>query len=364
MRVAIVGLLVFFSMIAFINDVMAMGERPRGTTFRRPNAAQSENEPSQDIKNGNVDMSKVSTASATTSANTLVYAEDELLDMTRAYRDYLSTRQFPEALRVLEKLPVSGLDDRKLKEKKMLALFRDSEEEAGKTNALFNRDGDIDESLKKMTTKLYREAQAALLAEKSELAKDLLIQILFLNRGDAKAKKLMENALKLKVGEYKVEDIEQKYWSKSSVSFYGGNYADSLEALNVLVFFDKENPLIYERMGSSYYMMGEKQKAVESWGTALYFNPGNKTLQDVVARAKKVIADEAVEAQNKVATKRSATKSAYAEADLQLMGMYRTQGEAYNYAAELKKRNLDAQVEEQDNGKWAVKVPKVQLQNK
>ena len=306
----------------------------------------------------------VSPALSIATANLL--GDEELADTQKAYKDQIETRQFAEALATLERIPQPQWNDKQRAHYPVLLIFKQAEEEGSKTSSLFQKDSDIDEPLRKTTNKLYKESQMALLNGKPELSRDLLIQILFLNRRDSKSRKLLEYGLHLKVGEYRVEDVEDKYWNKSSVLFYGGNYGEAVEALSVLVFFDKENPLIYERMGSSYYMLGEKRKAIEAWGTALFFNPKNTELKDVVDRAKKAMADEEVEARERTKTKKTTTTTApaIADADLQLMGLFKTQGEAYNFAAELKKRGLDTYVDEQDNGKWSVKVPKVQMQKK
>ena len=100
--------------------------------------------------------------------------------------------------------------------------------------------------------------------------KDLLIQVLFLHRRNLRAKKLLEYELELKTGEYKVEDINKKYWKKSGISFYGGNYESAVKYLDILSKIDNKNPEIFDRLGSNYYMMGEKRKRLMH-GIPLYF---------------------------------------------------------------------------------------------
>jgi tetratricopeptide (TPR) repeat protein len=306
---------------------------------------------------------KEPTPSAAITTNVvIVLSDDELADMERSYKEKLGQKLYADALAILNKIPDKQLDKKKKTEKVTLQLFGQVEEESAKNNnALFQKEDELDEDTQKTIQKLYREAQYAIFNGNNDLARDLLIQILYLHRPNIKAKKMMLLGLNLKSEDYKVEDIKQKYWNKSKTLFYGGNYQASAEALNVLVFFDKENPLIYERLGSSYYMMGEKRKAIESWNTALFFNPGNKDLEATVERAKKAMAEEEAEARNQPNVVKKNTPVLKA-GETQLMGLFKTQTEAYNFASELKKKNLTPVVEEQDNGRWAVKVPKNQLQ--
>ncbi len=308
------------------------------------------------------DSSKTSPALAASANVAVVLSDDELSDLERAYKEKMNQKQYMDAYDILQKIPDKQLDKRKKAEKASLTVFRQIEEDITKnTNPLFQKEEELDEDTRKSIQKLYREAQAAYLQGNTDLTRDLLIQILYLHRPNVKAKKFLLTGLNLKSEDYKVEDIKQKYWDKSKTLFYGGNYMQSAEALNVLIFFDKENPLVYERLGSSYYMMGEKKKAIEAWNTALFFNPGNKDLEGTIERAKKVMAEEDAEAKKQQAVKKTTT-SKEKVGETQMMGLFKTQTEAYNFAGELKKRNLSPIVEEQDNGKWAVKVPKNQLQ--
>ncbi len=353
-----ITLAVLVALILTTQMSWASGERP---SSRKKNAQSQTNTP-EVIKPTEVVTSpsaKFKTTANDAKTNTLT--EDEIADLHRAYKEQITLRQFSDALSTLQKIPNTLHTDREKSELSTLLMFNRSDEAAEKSGGLFQKEDDADDNVKKVTQKLYREAQSLFVAEKPELAKDLLIQILFVNRRNAKAKKLLEYGLNLKTGDYKIEDIEEKYWSKSSTLFYGGNYGSAIDALNILVLFDKENPLVYERMGSSYYMMGEKRRAIESWNTALFFNPNNKDLQVVVERAKKVLVEDEKDAKDRPKNAKKIDANAVPDTELQLMGIYKTQGEAYNFATELKKQNLNAVVEEQDTGKWTVKVPKSQL---
>jgi tetratricopeptide (TPR) repeat protein len=358
-----VGKYLFLILITcgLLSPVYALGERPKPRAQQNA-APKSESKTLPGVKEVQIEAT---VPSADPTANeTVKLTEDELADAEKSVKESLTQRQFMQALTQLEGIPTAQRSPARQAEYQKLMLFKQAETEASKNNTLFQKEDDLDEATKKNIQKLYRESQWEFLQGKTELSRDLLIQILFLDRRNAKARKMLEVALQLKVGDYKVEDIEEKYWNKSSVSFYGGNYAAAVESLNILVFFDKENPLVYERMGSAYHMMGETQKAIESWNTALFFKPGNTALKEVIEKAKKAQAEQAEEQKRKSKEKKKSDTAQVADAELQLMGLYKTQGEAYNAAGELKKRNLDPIVEEQDNGKWAVKVPKSQLQKK
>ena len=49
------------------------------------------------------------------------------------------------------------------------------------------------------------------------------------------------------------------------------------------------------------------------------------------------------------------------EGETQLLGVFPTRSKAYAYAQKLQKQGMTALVNELDNGKWAVKVPKAQM---
>ncbi len=346
------------------SSLMAFGERP---TFKEPPKPVAVVTPIP----GNSGGSSVRTvpvlvpsANVKPSENAEI-TEDVLQDLQKNYQDLLKQKQFPEAVEMLQKIPESKLTRRNKIEKAYLTTFKAVEEEVAKTNILFQKEDELDETTKRSVQKLYKEAQVAMLNGKNDLARDLLIHVLFLHRRNVRAKKLLEFGLELPPGSYKVEDIQAKYWNKSNTSFYGGNYASSVDDLNVLVFFDKENPLVYEKMGSSYYMMGEKRKAVESWNTALFFNPANKDLEKIVEKTKQLIAEDDKEASAlRDQNKKKISEDKGAQVETQVFGIYKTQNEAYAFAGELKKKGLEPLVEEMDNGKWAVKVPKSQLEKK
>ncbi|NBV41250.1 hypothetical protein EBR96_00550 [bacterium] len=282
-------------------------------------------------------------------------SDDELFQLQQKYKDLMATKKFDEALATIEKLPESTLSRPQKQEFQTLRTFRVVEERVASSSSLFQKDDELDEATKKSVQKLYKEAQAALLNSQQELAKDILIQVLFLHRQNLRAKILLEEALDLKSGAYKIENMEAKYWNKSSVNFYAGNYQQAVDVLTALSFFDKDNPVVYERMGSAYYMMGEKEKAISAWNTCLFLDPSNKDLEEVIKRTQELIAEEKEAAKAQKAKPRSQN---VIQGETQLMGKFPNQNQAYDYANTLRKQGVDAVVSEEDDGKWAVRVPK------
>ncbi len=285
-------------------------------------------------------------------------------ELHRQYAEAIKGKQFLQAHQILYTIPSDQQLRRERLDKPYLDMFKSIENELANVNPLLLKDEDLEESVRKVLAKLYREAQASLLQGKQDIAKDLLIHMLFLNRRDSRAKKLLEYGLDLRVGSYKVEDIESKYRSKSSTFFYGGNYLAAVDVLTTLVLFNKEDPLIYERLGSSYYMMGEKQKAIDAWSTALFFNPDNKQLEKIIQKARDVLLEEQKESKEERLTKKKINISVSNNEETQLLGIYKTQNDAYIFAAELKKQGMSPLIEETETGKWSVKVPKKQLKKK
>lgn len=337
--------------------LLAFGEKP---TFEEGQT------PATPAQLGGVIAAKPVSASITTAKTPTVniLTEEDIATLRKKYQDALTQKQFPEALINFAKLPTASLNRKDLAYGQQLRLFARIDAEMATANPLLLKEGDVDEETKKSGIRWYKEAENALLLGNNPLAKDLLIQILYTQRWHFRAKKLLEYGLDLPAGTYKIEDMITKYDEKSRISFYGGNYSAAVEALTTLLLFRQEDPLLYERLGSSYYMMGEGKKAIEAWNTALFFNPNNKELEAVVARAKVTVDEAAKEAKEREKNRKKTTEAKAAPTETQTFGIFRTQNEAYNFAGELKKKGMVPIVEETDNGKWAVKVPVSQIQKK
>jgi len=282
--------------------------------------------------------------------------DDEIFQVEQKYKDAMAAKKFDEALGLLRKLPETSMSRPRRAERQMLTTFEVVEQRIASSSSMFAKDDELDDATKKMVQKLYKEAQNALLTNQNDLAKDILIHVLFLHRQNLRAKILLEEALDLKSGSYKIENMEAKYWNKSSINFYGGNYQAAVDVLQALSFFDKDNPTVYERMGSAYYMMGEKEKAISAWNTVMFLDPSDKELEEVIKKTQELIADEKEQAKKEKARPRNAQNVNIAET--QLMGKFPKQDQAYEYANTLRKQGVDAVVTEEDDGKWAVRVPK------
>lgn len=287
----------------------------------------------------------------------------EAIELARkTYERMLKQKQFERALTSLQKIPEPQRKKNELKNYRLLTTFKKIDEQSKDQSNIFNEDDELNSQNKAIVTKLYREAKNALLINDRELAKNLLIHIIYIHRRNYKAKKLLQMELDQNIGDYKIENIEDKYWVKSETHFYGGNYEKAIHSLKTLTYFDKENAEIYERLGSSYYMSGQKERAIEAWTTAIYLNPKNKDLQKLIDKTKELVKRDQVIAKKrreKREKRKEETKNKKTDnKNLQLLGVYSNQSQAYNYAQKLKKQGLQGIVEELENGKWAVKVPK------
>jgi tetratricopeptide (TPR) repeat protein len=282
--------------------------------------------------------------------------DDEIFQIDQKYKDAIALKKFDEALVLLRKLPESSITGPRRNERKILTMFDTVEQRVASSSSLFARDDELDDATRKSVQRLYKEGQNALILGQDELARDILIQVLFLHRQNLRAKILLEVALDLGSGSYKIENMEAKYWNKSSINFYGGNYQAAVSVLQALSFFDKDNPTVYERMGSAYYMMGEKDKAISAWNTVIFLDPTNDEVEEVIKKTQELIASEKEEAKKEKAKPRNTRNVNIA--DTQLMGKFAKQEQAYEYANTLRKQSVDAVVTEEDDGKWAVRVPK------
>jgi tetratricopeptide (TPR) repeat protein len=283
--------------------------------------------------------------------------EEEIYDLEQDYIKALKNKQFKAALSLIAQLPEATLNKKRKKEKKILKLYQKIEEEQEESSSTFAKEDDLEPTLAKAVKRLYREAQFAFMQEKKDLTRDILIQMIYLHRRNFKSKKLLEYGLDLKLGSYKVENMEEKYWKKSNVFFYGGNYIQSVDSLNTLSYFDRENAEIYKRLGSSYYMMGEKKEAIGAWNTALFYKPNDKELKEVISKTEKLLKIDVEAAKARRAQREEKKEEKKEEIPTRLLGIFPNQKKAFNYAAQLKKQGLVPIVEEQDDGKWAVKIP-------
>ncbi|MCP4049175.1 MAG: hypothetical protein GY730_00495 [bacterium] len=291
--------------------------------------------------------------------------EEEIYDLQKEFESLIKRKQFSKAFEVLTKIPKKSYTRQNKDMRPHLLMFNTIEEEVSEGSGAFGKEEDLEEGLRQTVIRLYKEAQLAYIEGRKDVVRDLLIHILFLHRRNVKAKKLLDYGLGLKLGSYKVEDMENKYWKVSDVYFYGGNYEKATEALNILTNFDRENPVIYEKMGSAYYMMARRKKAVEAWKTALFFGSREKTaIEESIKKTQELIKLDQEAVKKRERERKNRKKAEKIKGEVQLMRVTVQKEQAYSYAADLKKNGLNAFVEEMANGKFAVKIVKNSTKSK
>jgi len=284
----------------------------------------------------------------------------EQKETQRRVHKLIEQRQFEKAYEVLNELPENGLTSKERKMKKDLSTFQRVEELAKENEAMFKKDESLDPATTKTVKRLYRGAQESILNDQDKLAKDLLIQSLFLDRRNIRSKKLLELGLDSPLGSYKVENVEAKYWKQSLISFRSGFPGKAIEDLKVLEYFDPENPEVFERMGSFYYTVGKTQEAIDAWKRALYLDPGNKDLAKFISNAEKEIERQEKLAKERARRKKDVQKTAVDTDNFQLLRVVPNANIAYSYAQEVRQQmpGRKVVVEETDDGRFAVKIDK------
>jgi len=285
----------------------------------------------------------------------------EVDELRLKLQEQLKQKKYEKALDVLEQIPRNLRTEKESTLIKNFNLFKRIDDLEKENDSQFKRKSDLDEDTKKFMDRLFSEAQQFFLEGDKQIAQDLLIQVLFLDRTNFKAKKFLEYGLELGLGAYAIENMESKYWKLSDIYFYGGNYEKSIQALKLLSVFDPKNPLIFEKMGSTYYMMGETKKAINSWNTAIFLDPGNKELPLVVQNATKEMEKQDQEIKERIANRgKQRDSQSKNRAETQLLGVFNEQSKAYDYAQKVKqqKPGIEVIVEQNDEGKWTVGVPK------
>jgi len=272
----------------------------------------------------------------------------------------ITQKQFDKILTKINEIPTGSRFVTESKIKKNILMFKDIDKMAAVNNNSFKKDESMDDDTVKTLSRLYKNAQLTYLQEKYDLSKDMLIQLLFLDRKNFKAKKFLEVGHKSPLGTYKVENIEARYWKTSLISLYSGYPQKAAEDLEVLAAFDPENAQIFERMGSAYYSMGEPKKAIDSWKRALYLNPSNNDLKTFIKNAEKEVVTQEKAARAFSNRKKDKKKAASKDVEWQLLRIVREANQAYSYAQEVKQQmpGVEVAVEETEDGRWAVKIPK------
>jgi tetratricopeptide (TPR) repeat protein len=283
-------------------------------------------------------------------------------DIRKSLQNALKTFQYGDALKLVSSLPSESIQKNDMVLKDRLDVIVAVDQSEDNSAKIIQGDDDLDAEDQETIKRLYRESQKSFIAGDDDLTKDLLIQIVFINRRHYKAKQFLKLGFGLDTGAYVVEDKQTRFWEQSSVFFYGGNYERAVNVLKMLAVFDPKNSKIHERMGSAYYMLSQKKEAIESWTTALFLDPKNKTLEHFIAETEKSLAADREQAKQAREEKQNRKKSGGSDGnsgiEMQLLGVFPTQAKAYSYAQKLKDENQNPVVEQLDNGKWSVSVPK------
>jgi tetratricopeptide (TPR) repeat protein len=161
-------------------------------------------------------------------------------------------------------------------------------------------------------------------------------------------------------GSFKVKDQVDTLIKRSDHYFYGGNYLKSAEDLEVLAILERDNPIVYEKLGSAYYMMNNKQKAIDIWTTALFFNPDNQALETMINTTREAVLKEAEEG----SPLDQASSNKVVIEDPQVMGVFKRQSEAFELMKDLRSQGLAVAIEENEDEKWVVQVSRKELQEK
>lgn len=81
--------------------------------------------------------------------------------------------------------------------------------------------------------------------------------------------------------------IVDKLHNESLISFRKRDYAQTVKLCEEILLLEPEDVLAYKRLGSAFYAMGEKDKAVKMWEQALRLDPKDDKLRRMVESVKK-----------------------------------------------------------------------------
>ena len=300
------------------------------------------------------------------SVETIDNLSDKTLDLYDKYETLMNQNQFDKARETVNQIPSNLQSEKQKKELRILIIFDDITKEEEKEAARFGKDESMDPALKKTIKRLHREAKKNILVEENDMARDILIQSIYLDRKNFVSKQLLDKCLDLPIGSYKVENIEAKYWKDSLISLRSGLPENSIKSLNVLKSFDQQNPEIFERLGSAYYIAGMVGDAIKAWETALFLDPENKDLKKFIENAKVQQEKDEAEVKAFLAKKKNKKASKYDGVEMQVLRVVNDLQTATSYAQSVRESQpgVDVIVEEDDNGKYLVKIPKAKKGSK
>jgi len=243
-------------------------------------------------------------------------------------------RNFSKAEEFLEKIPTSQRTEAEVGYLEKLKMFDKVLEEEKVWEAQFGKQETTDPFTATQVSRLYKAAQVAILDDEYPLANDYLSQATYLDPKDQKIKSLGELALGEKP---KRENVEAKYHELSIKDIYRGNFKAAASNLEILIKFDPDNPVIYERLGTAYYLDWNIDKAVQSWKSALYYDSENKDLLERwIDNAEKYKEEQYKEIKDLIARKRTEMEDMVDEDEFIVTVLFTSseQSKATSYAQE------------------------------
>ena len=285
----------------------------------------------------------------------------DIVELRNKFKSAFKRRQFDQAYSLLSQLSDDQRTATDLSFFKFFILFDDIEKEQKNYDGMFKKDDSMSVESKKMIKRLIREGKYCLYTGQKDIAKDIFMQVLYVDKANYFVRQLFDQEWQMSPGSYVIRNMEAKYWKQSEISFYSGQFQDAIHALTVLTFFDSKNATVYERLGSNYYNSGQTQDAIDAWTTAYVLNPKQVDLETYIKNAKTFLKEQkiAFKALMDKEKRKKKKKSDVVEKDMVLMGVYVKQTAAYAFSEDVKKElGIQPVVEETDDGNWAVKIPK------
>lgn len=215
----------------------------------------------------------------------------------------------------------------------------------------------VDPVILKKVNRYMAAAKKQYLAGTSSIATHLLMQILYVYPDHPRAQLFLAEGLGKLPGTYSIKDQSKRLLSRSDQYFYGGNYLKAAEDLEALAILEQSNPIVFEKLGSAYYMMNLKQKALDAWTTALFLNPENTQLEGMIETTRTRL----IEALNNDKPLDETNMAVITINDPQIMGVFKRQAQAFELTTSLRERGLTVRVEQNDDEKWVVEVSRSEL---
>ena len=276
-------------------------------------------------------------------------------------QDYLENRNYEEALKHIQAKKQDKLTAPESRILKLLNQFNESDIPVKTEGALAVTDDDMDADTVKQSNRIIRSAKHLILESKEDIAKEMLLYVIYIYPGNSKATNLLSLVYGLSDEDYKPYNVAKKLKSRSQNYFYGGNYLLAIKDLKVLAELDKKNPSYAEQLGSNYYMINEKKKAIDYWTASLFLNPSNTKLEDLIESTRTALIEE----QKAESIAESSEKIAGPVIDdPQVMGVFKSQSDALTLLKKLRGQGLTVSTDEDDLGRVKVIVSRAELMEK